>query len=104
MKRLFRLASGIVLSSAILYACVVYYSIELSPNARMGKRNERNSYSVQPGMNATQAFQIMGSRTRGNLTTNGNMLYEYPASPIASNYISIYIDKNSKVVLVGHGD
>lgn len=104
MKRFFQLLSGIVLSAILAYACLFYYSVELSPSARIGKQNEWNSYKVKPGMSASQAFHIMGSGKEKRMALNGDTIYSYVASPISSNSVILIINKDEKVTLIGHGD
>ena len=42
--------------------CLLLFSYVcwLSPTARLGKRNEKLSYLVQPGMTVSQAVQVLG--------------------------------------------
>jgi hypothetical protein len=103
MRRLL-LALGIGIAFVFVFAAWIFW---LSPEARIGNRNEHNSYLVQPGMSQHEALAIMGLPHDVNRYPVGGRMqtnYTYKAHPLNGDNVHVMVGPDSLVSYVSHGE
>jgi hypothetical protein len=61
------------------------YGLWVSPEARLGNRNQRQARLVQPGMSVVRARQVMGPPQKWQLLATGDTMYSYQGHPLSSD-------------------
>lgn len=100
MRTIIVILGGVILA----VVCGFCYITWLSPKAREGKRNQQNSYRVQPGMSQREALKIMGPAKQVLFVGKQKISYRYSAHPFASDDVWITIKDDSLVTTVNHGE
>ena len=102
MRRLLMALSIGLVAGLVCFAWVAW----LSPTARIGQRNQRNSYRVRTGMSQRQALAIMGPAQEVKIhpSDKQHMLYTYAAHPFASDAIYLDVGPDSLVTGINHGE